>query len=53
VTLTRVRATIVEVERQQELYILSLYLALGIQYAMRHIVIYGPPAYTTFFRIIS
>ena len=54
VTLRRVRATIVVVEKQWILHILSVYVALDIEHAvhMCHIVICGLPRSKIFFRII-
>jgi len=51
VTIRRVRATIVAVEKEQILHILSVCVAFVIQHAkrMRHIAICGLPRYTIFF----
>jgi len=51
VTFRSVRPTIVTVEEKSVLHILSVFLALGIQYAkrMRRIFICGPPGSTIFF----
>jgi len=50
----RVLATIVAVENSKCYYSDSVFVALGIQHAMRmrHIVIHGLPRSTTFFHII-
>ena len=55
VTLRRVRANIVAVEKQYISHILNVFVALGIQPAMRMrcIVISGLPGCTVFFHIIS
>jgi hypothetical protein len=55
VMLRRVRATIVEVERQYVLYSECVFVGLGIQHAMRmgHTAICGLPSSTIFFHIIS
>jgi hypothetical protein len=55
VTLRRVRATILAVEKQETLQTLSVLPALGIQHAMRvrHVVICGLPRSTVFFNFIS
>jgi hypothetical protein len=55
VTLRRVRATIVVVEKQYYIFCVCVFVALGIQRAilMRHIVIYGLSRSTIFFHIIS
>jgi len=48
----RARVVIVVVGKQQLLHILSVFVALGIQHAMRSIVIRGLHG-STFFHIIS
>jgi len=55
VTLKRVLATIVAVEKRSVLHNMNMYVALITQHAMhmRHIVICGLPSSTTFFHVIS
>ena len=57
VTVRRVPATIVAVEKQKVLHIYSecVFVALGIQHAksMRYIVIFGMSVSTDFFHVIS
>jgi hypothetical protein len=55
VTLRCIRATIVAVEKQYVLHNLCVFVALGIQFAMRmrHIAICGLHCFTIFFHIIS
>jgi hypothetical protein len=54
-TMGRVRVTIVAVEKQLVLHNLYVSVALGIKHAtrMRHVVTYGLPRSTIFFRVIS
>jgi hypothetical protein len=54
-TLTHVRLTIFAVEKTNVLYIMRLFVALGIQHEMRmrHIVICGLSGSTIFSHIIS
>ena len=55
VTVRCFRLTVAAVEKQQVLYILSLFIALVIQHAMRmrRIVICGSTGCTIFFRILA
>ena len=52
ITLRRICVTIVAVEKQQVLHILSVFITLGIQH-VHHVVIFGLSDSTIFLHIIS